>query len=187
MDAQDGELWDRVRSGDADALGVLFDRYADAVYAFAFRRTASAAAAEDVVQATFLATWKRLQGRDPGPLTEPTVRAWLLAVAHNECRAVARSARRLRAVVERLPVPEHDPDHAARVAVQVDDERQMSDVRRAVGKLPRHERETLELVVWSGLTIAEAAVVLGVAEGTVKARLHRYRRRLPQLLVQEPS
>ena len=51
-----------------------------------------------------------------------------------------------------------------------------------VAKLPRHERETLELVVWAGLTQAEAADALGVPVGTVKARLHRTRRRFPDLL-----
>ncbi|WP_432935881.1 RNA polymerase sigma factor [Kribbella sp. CA-253562] len=58
----------------------------------------------------------------------------------------------------------------------------MSAVRRALAKLPRHEQETLELVVWAGLTVAETAAALGVAEGTVKARLHRTRRRFPDLL-----
>jgi RNA polymerase sigma-70 factor (ECF subfamily) len=58
----------------------------------------------------------------------------------------------------------------------------MSAIRRAMAELPRHERETLELVVWSGLTMAEAADALGVPVGTVKARLHRARRRFPDLL-----
>jgi RNA polymerase sigma-70 factor, ECF subfamily len=178
----DTELWDRMRDGDRTALGELFDRYADQVHAFAFRRTASWAAAEDVVQATFLSTWRRFERNDPGPLTGPTARGWLLVVAANECRNLTRAARRLRAVVDRLPAPSHDPDHAADVARRLDDERRMSEVRRALAKLPRHERETLELVVWSGLTQAEAAAALGIAEGTVKARLHRARRRLPDLL-----
>jgi RNA polymerase sigma-70 factor, ECF subfamily len=173
-----------MRDGDRTAVGELFDRYADQVHAFAFRRTASWAAAEDVVQATFLSTWRRFERNDPGPLTGPTARGWLLVVAANECRNLTRAARRLRAVVDRLPAPSHDPDHAADVARRLDDERRMSEVRRALAKLPRHERETLELVVWSGLTQAEAAAALGIAEGTVKARLHRARRRLPDLLSQ---
>jgi RNA polymerase sigma-70 factor, ECF subfamily len=41
----DPELWERLRSGDHFALGELFDRYADDVHAFAFRRTASWSAA----------------------------------------------------------------------------------------------------------------------------------------------
>jgi RNA polymerase sigma-70 factor (ECF subfamily) len=178
----DSVLWDRLRDGDREALGLLFDRYADDVHAFAFRRTASWAAAEDVVQTTFLSTWRRFQRNPPGPLTAPSARGWLLIVAANECRTLHRTTRRIRGMVERLPEPVNQPDHAAAVAKRLDDERQMSAVRRALAKLPRHEQETLELVVWAGLTIAETAAALGVPEGTVKARLHRTRRRFPDLL-----
>lgn len=180
--AADGELWDRLRDGDHDALGALFDRYADDVHAFAFRRTASWAAAEDVVQATFLTTWRRFQRDPPGPLQGATARGWLLVVAGNECKSLFRAAKRLRALADRLPEPSAGADHAAEVARRLDDERRMSATRRALARLPRHERETLELVVWSGLTMAETAAALGVPEGTVKARLHRARRRLPDLL-----
>lgn len=178
----DAELWDRLRQGDQLALGELFDRYADQVHAFAFRRTASWATAEDVVQATFLSTWRRFQRNPPGPLTGPTARGWLLVVAGNECRSLHRAAQRFRSLVDRLPDPQPSADHAADVARRLDDERRMSAIRRAVAKLPRHERETLELVVWSGLTLAEAADALGIPVGTVKARLHRTRRRFPDLL-----
>jgi RNA polymerase sigma-70 factor (ECF subfamily) len=63
----DPDLWDRLRSGDHRALGELFDRYADDVHAFAFRRTASWSTADDIVQATFLNTWRRFQRNPPGP------------------------------------------------------------------------------------------------------------------------
>ncbi|MFC6160347.1 RNA polymerase sigma factor [Kribbella jiaozuonensis] len=178
----DTELWERLRVGDHFALGELFDRYADDVRAFAFRRTASWSTADDVVQSTFLSTWRRFQRNPPGPLTASSARGWLLVVAGNECRALARTAARLRNVLTRLPDPAPDDDHAPDVARRLDDERQMSAIRRAVAELPRHERETLELVVWSGLTTAEAADALGVPVGTVKARLHRTRRRFPDLL-----
>jgi len=178
----DPDLWERLRVGDHFALGELFDRYADDVRAFAFRRTASWSTADDVVQATFLNTWRRFQRNPPGPLAGPTARGWLLMVAANECRSLFRTANRLRNLLDRLPDPAPDRDHAPEVARRLDDERRMSVIRRAVAKLPRHERETLELVVWSGLTVAEAADALGVPVGTVKARLHRTRRRFPDLL-----
>ena len=178
----DPELWERLRTGDHFALGELFDRYADDVHAFAFRRTASWSTAEDVVQATFLNTWRRFQRNPPGPLTGTSARGWLLMVAANECRALFRTASRLRRLLDRLPDPAPDGDHAPEVARRLDDERQMSAIRRAVAKLPRHERETVELVVWSGLTMTEAADALRVPVGTVKARLHRTRRRFPDLL-----
>ncbi|MFK4085087.1 RNA polymerase sigma factor [Kribbella sp. NPDC020789] len=178
----DHDLWERLREGDHLALGELFDRHADAVHAFAFRRTASWSTAEDVVQTTFLNTWRRFQRNPPGPLTVPSALGWLLVVARNECRTLARTAARIRALVERLPAPEPIGDQLADVDRRLDDERRMSAIRRAVDRLPRHERETLELVVWSGLTQAEAAHALGVPVGTVKARLHRARRRFPDLV-----
>ncbi len=180
--ASDHELWSRLRDGDQEALGELFDRHADAVHAFAFRRTASWATAEDIVQATFLNTWRRFQRTPPGPLTSSSARGWLLVVASNECRTLARTAARFRNLLDRLPDPTHAGDHAGNVIQRLDDERRMSQVRRAVDKLPRHERDTLELVVWAGLTQAEAADALGVPIGTVKARLHRTRRRFPELM-----
>jgi RNA polymerase sigma-70 factor, ECF subfamily len=180
--ATDAYLWDRVRDGDAAALGELYDRHAAAVYGFAFRRTASWTAAEDVLQTTFLRAWRTLTSGRHGPLRGTSARGWLLVVAGSECRNAFRAARRMRQLVERLPAPEAGPDHATEVARRVDDQRRMSAVRQAVDKLPRHERETLELVTWAGLSIAETAAALGVPEGTVKARLHRARKRLPDLV-----
>lgn len=180
--ATNAYLWDRVRDGDAAALGELYDRHAAAVYGFVFRRTASWSVAEDVLQTTFLRAWKSLASGRHGPLRGTSARGWLLVVAGSECRNASRTARRLRQLVERLPDPEAGADHAAEVARRVDDERRMSAVRQAVGKLPRHERETLELVTWAGLSIVETAAALGVPEGTVKARLHRARKRLPDLV-----
>ncbi|MDX6239816.1 MAG: polymerase sigma-70 factor, subfamily, partial [Kribbellaceae bacterium] len=55
----DRDLWNRLRSADQHALTDLFHRHSDAVYNFAFRRTSSWSAAEDIVQATFTALWRR--------------------------------------------------------------------------------------------------------------------------------
>ena len=55
----DRGLWSRLAEADDAALTELYRRHCDAVYNFAFRRTASWAAAEDVVQATFTAVWRR--------------------------------------------------------------------------------------------------------------------------------
>jgi RNA polymerase sigma-70 factor (ECF subfamily) len=184
-DRSDQELWRDAQTGDAEALGCLFDRHARAVYNHAFRRTASWSAAEEVVQLTFLTAW-RYAGRPDAPaLRYESALPWLLTVAGNECRNLGRAGRRFRALLDRLPRERHEPDPAPEVAQRVDDERQMSAVRRAVRRLPRHERETLELVTWSGLSVAEAADALGVPVGTVKARLFRARSRLAGLLAPE--
>src|SRR5215469_11716637 len=70
----------RLRAGDPDAFGVLFDEYARAVYNLGFRLTGDWSAAEEAVSLTFLEAW-RLRGRiDPGG--EP-LRPWLLGIAVN--------------------------------------------------------------------------------------------------------
>ena len=60
----------------------------------------------------------------------------------------------------------------------------MAEVRGAMAQIPAHERTTIELVLWSGLSLAQAAAVLQVAEGTVKSRLARGRSHLARLLEQ---
>ena len=65
---------------------------------------------------------------------------------------------------------------------RLDDERRMTQVRAAVRVLPRHQRVVVELVVWSGLSLAETATALGVAEDTVKSRLSRAKARLGVVL-----
>lgn len=182
--AADPDDWERLRAGDPTGLRAVYEEHVDAVFRFAFRRTASVASAEDVTQAVFASVWRQAgTGRLPA-LTLPTARPLLLRIAHNEWRNLERSGRRRRALQDRL---EHTgtpsvADHADDVASRVDDERRMAEVRRALAALPSGQREAVELVLWEELSIAEAAHALGVAEGTVKSRVSRARKRLGEML-----
>jgi len=182
--ATDADLWHRLITGDREALGELFDRHGNAIYNFAFRRTASWSMAEEVVQATFLTIWRRATDRNLQPLTHPSALPWLLGVAGHEGQNATRSLRRAEGRRNRVHPPEPLADHADDVAARIDDERRMAEVRRAMAQIPVQERNTIELVLWSGLSLAEAADVLHVAEGTVKSRLARGRSHLARLLSQ---
>ncbi|WRZ78861.1 RNA polymerase sigma factor [Streptomyces sp. NBC_01022] len=109
---------------------------------------------------------------------------WLLGIADRLLSNTRRRLRRAEALLRRL-VSHDEPagDHADRVAGLVDDERRMSQIHRALARLPRHERDVVELCVWSGLDQQAAAATPGVAVGTVKSRLHRARQRLGADLV----
>jgi RNA polymerase sigma-70 factor, ECF subfamily len=150
-------------------------RHVDAVCNFAFRRTASWSVAEDAVQATFSTLWRRARGGGLPPLRLSSARPLLLTMAGHECANLLRSQRRRARLLRRLHPSPDAADHAPQVAERVDDELQMSEVRRAMRTLPPSQREAIELVVWSQLSVAEAAEALGVAEGTVKSRLSRGR------------
>lgn len=171
----DGELWRRAAGGDQDAFAALFDRHSRAVYNHCFRLTASWAAAEDLTSTVFLLAWRK---RGRAEVAGGSLRPWLLGVATNAARSERRSARRRLALLDRVPAARDTADHADEVAGRVDDERRMAELLDEVVRLPRGEREALTLCVWSGLSYADAATALGIAEVSVRSRMSRARARL---------
>ncbi|HET6858993.1 MAG TPA: sigma-70 family RNA polymerase sigma factor [Streptomyces sp.] len=177
----DRELWARAVDGDQEAFGRIFDRHGKTVYNHLFRRTADWSEAEDLTSTVFLHAWRR---RSETVLDRDSALPWLLGIADRLLSNTRRRLRRAEALLSRL-VSHDEPvgDHADRVVGRVDDERRMSEIHRALARLPRHERDVVELCMWSGLDQQGAAAALGVAVGTVKSRLHRARRRLGADLV----
>lgn len=175
----DTNLRKRIRAGDHNAFGELFDAYARSVYNHAFRLTGEWSTAEDVVSLTFLEAWRlreRLDEEGGSP------RPWLLGIATNVTRNTRRAARRHAAALARLPREETVRDFADEVAERLDDSAQLAVVRTALGRLRRAEREVLALCVWSGLDYGAAAQALEVPVGTVRSRLSRGRDHLRRLL-----
>ncbi len=147
----------RVRAGDHHEFGLLFEEHARAVYNHAFRLTGNWSAAEEVVSLTFLEAW-RLRGtvRPDGGSLLP----WLLGIALNVARNVARAARRQQAAMSRLPKAADVPDFADDLAGRLDDAERLEKIHAAMSGLRRTERDVLALCVWSGLNYAEAAEAL---------------------------
>jgi len=180
VQAADEELWAKAVSGDQAAFGVLFDRHSKAIYNHCFRLTASWAMAEDATQSTFLTAWRK---RDRVRLINDSVLPWLLSVATNAVRGERRSARRWLAALLRMPLDrDATVELADEVADRVDDIRRMRSVLAAVRRLPRAEREALMLCVWSSVSYADAATLLGISESSVRARVSRARGRLNRVL-----
>jgi RNA polymerase sigma factor (sigma-70 family) len=173
------DLRARVRAGDHDAFGTLFDQNARAVYNLGFRLTGDWSAAEEVVSLTFLEAWRKHAEIEPDG---GELRPWLLGIAVNVSRNLGRAARRYRAAMGRLPPPPPVPDFAEDVAGRLDDGAAVREAVRAVATLGRAERELIALCVWSGLDYASAAVALGLPVGTVRSRLSRSRRKLRALM-----
>ncbi len=173
----DGALWSRSRLGDADALGVLFERHARAIRTYCFRRTGDVAAADDLTSATFLEAWRR---RDVA-LDADSVLPWLYGVATNVVRNHRRSLNRFRVAIARMPRERDQPDFAPDAHERVACEQQMRDVLDIVRRLPRAEQEVLALCAWQGLDATDAAAALGLAPASVRARLSRARRRVATL------
>ena len=168
-----------VRAGDPDAFRELFDAYARSVYNHAYRLMGDWSAAEDVVSLTYLEAW-RLRDRVEGGDEAGSLRPWLLGIATNVGLNFRRAARRHADALTRLPRAEVVPDPADEVAARLDGRDQIARTVAALACLRASDREVLALA-WSGLDHAEIAQALGVAEGTVRSRLSRARRRLARL------
>jgi RNA polymerase sigma-70 factor (ECF subfamily) len=165
----------RIRAGDPDTFGSLFDDYARAVYNHAFRLTGDWSAAEDVLSLTFLEAWRL---RETVELTGGSLRPWLLGIATNTARNIRRAARRHEAAVCRLPRDEVFPDFAEDLIDRIDDAGQIALLQTALSRLRRAEREVVALCLWSGLDYVAAARALGIPVGTVRSRLSRARKKL---------
>jgi RNA polymerase sigma-70 factor (ECF subfamily) len=158
----------RIRGGDPDAFGLLFDADARAVYNLAFRLTGDWSAAEDAVSLTFLEAW-RLRARVDIDGGSP--RPWLLGIAVNVVRNSSRARRRHQAALSRLRPPPEVPDFADSLAARIDDTVRLTRLRAAMAGLNQGEREVIALCAWSGLDYEQAARALGVPTGTIRSRL----------------
>jgi RNA polymerase sigma factor (sigma-70 family) len=168
--------WPLALAGQGEAFGRVFDRHRDRVYRHVFRLVATPADADDAVAITFLEAWRN---RERVRFVNGSVLPWLLVTATNVSSTLRRSARRHRALLDRLPADTVAPDHAE----ALDD----GDAQHALRSLSTADQRVITLCVLEGLAEREAAAVLGVPVGTVKSRLSRAKARLAAQVPHPPG
>jgi RNA polymerase sigma-70 factor, ECF subfamily len=159
----------RARS-DPAAFGALYRAYVDRIYAFAYRRTWTREAAEDVTAATFERALRHLErfdvdGAGFGP--------WLFRIAANELVDHYRREGRTRS--DRGQRGLHVlAGHAVEDDVDtIEREDEVRDMIEALGTLrPRYQR-ALTLRYLSGLSADEAATAMGCSKPVLAVTLHR--------------
>ncbi len=179
----------RMAAGSEAALETLYDRYAGAIFAAAYRLTSDRGTAEEVVQETFLALWNRAETFDP---RAGSLSAWLHTIARN------RTIDRLRALGRRPTLvalssasgPDEDATQAldrlvsggsivggATPAPRPEDAMVGEGLREAIRavlvEMPEQERTVILLAYQEELSQVEIAERLGWPLGTVKTRTRR--------------
>jgi RNA polymerase sigma factor (sigma-70 family) len=156
-DASDAALGAALNDGDQHALAALYDRHMPGIYDFLARYLRDPAAAEDVVQTTFVRAWERRETlREPGG-----VRAWLFRIAHNLATNQLTRARRQDQVEDHselaAPGPGPEQEAAANESAEL--------VWAAASSLEPRQYAVLDLCIRRELSTREVADVLGLPVG----------------------
>lgn len=165
----------RARAGDTRAFERIYREHSGRVYGLCLRMTRDAHLAEECTQETFLNAWRAL-GRFE---TRSSIGTWLHRIAVN----VSLAKRRKGAPVESLP----EDDEAEMGDWTLETPVEVREIEAAIDALPDGARDALVLHALYGYSHEEAAQMLGLAEGTCKAQLHRARRLLRDRLGMEVS
>ncbi len=160
----DADLVAAVVIRDRGALRVLHERHSPWLVARLRRRCSDADVVAEAVQDTWLAVWKapRWDGRGE-------VGAWLWGIAIRRLIGVQRRRHRW------IPTASRSDDVVVAVEDRVLLGVEHGDLAGALGALSPELRAVVQATVLDGLTMKEAAMLLGIPRGTVKSRLSRAR------------
>jgi RNA polymerase sigma-70 factor (ECF subfamily) len=162
-----GELLRRAGRGDQSSFAELYDALSPLVYGVVLKVVRDPSHAEEVAQEVFVELW-RLAARFDG--TKGSAKTWAATLAHRRAIDRVRSEQATRVRQDR------DANQTIRnerdvVAAEVESSFDQVRVRRALTQLSELQREAVELAYFGGHTYREVAVLLDVAEGTVKSRI----------------
>lgn len=158
----DAALLAELRTGHPEAARALYDTYGPCVYAFARRRTGDAELSREIVQDVMTNVWRSAERFDS---SKGSLRAWVFQIARNATIDAGRKKRSRPTLVTELP---HVEDPTATDDLEVLFRSWL--IAAALERLHDDHRAVIELVYFQQLKVAEAADLLGLAEGTVKSR-----------------
>jgi RNA polymerase sigma-70 factor (ECF subfamily) len=169
MGESEKEILGRCAAGDCSAFGGIVDAYQDRIYSFALRLLKDPVAAEEAAQEAFVKAFRAVASYDPAQPFAP----WLFRIAHNACMDALRAGGRT-VSIDHEDFPDL-PDGQRAVDETVGDAIDSERIEALLASLPPIYSEALLLQYREDMGPADIARVMGVPEGTVKARLFRGR------------
>jgi RNA polymerase sigma-70 factor (ECF subfamily) len=182
--AADAALIKRMALGDESAVGPLYDRYGQVLYALAYRIVALQADAEEVVAEAFAQAWREAGKFEAG---RGSVGAWLATIARSRALDLVRARSRRIRITDTAAQSEPDgslgmsrsqPDPAT----QAETAERRRQVAAALGTLADPQRQAIELAYFEGLSHSEIAERLQEPLGTIKTRVRLGMQKLRDVL-----
>ena len=162
------DLLIRIAKGDKPALAQLFAQESARLIGVALRIVRRRDLAEEVVQETFVAAWRRADQFDPAL---GHGRAWLTTIARNRALNLLRDSSRIEYHDEDVLADMGDRVGEAMAAFQALSDR--DSLKHCLGQLDEPKRRAILLCYVTGLNHGEAAASMNAPLGTVKAWIRR--------------
>ncbi len=177
----DGALMRAFAARDAAAADRLYGRFASRIYGLGIVMLGSDAAAQDLVQDTFVKLWRNADRYDA---TRGKLETWILLVARSlAIDGLRRRVLEVRSLEATGRPREDDPAAGPEELAETGD---MADrARRAMARLSGEQRAALELAYFGGKTSAEVAELEGIPVGTAKTRIRTALLRLREAMSEE--
>lgn len=179
MDAlSDNSLMLKVKAGNLDLMGLLFERYHKPLFGFLYHTTGQVAHSEDLVQTVF---YRMLKYRHTFS-GEGEFRTWMYHLARNVVIDAHRKNSKtsyqsdMASVMENMGV---SPDAEAKI----EREQQKEMLQRALQLLSIEHREVLVLSRFQELSYKEIAEILKTSEGNIKIKVHRAMKELKEIFL----
>lgn len=162
---EEKELIAWLRSGDSNAVGLLYDRYSPALYGVIFRIVRSDELAEDILQEAFIKIWRSFPQFDE---SRGRLFTWLINIARNlaidNYRAIRRDPTQNRAVELDVDIVDAEQNWSFNPDI--------IGLRELMRALKPEQLHIIERVYFGGMTLTETAEEIAIPVGTVKTRLH---------------
>jgi RNA polymerase sigma-70 factor (ECF subfamily) len=172
----DRDIHDHLQAGrHRAAFEAVLPRYRERVFRLALSILRDSTAAEDAAQDVFVRLWRAL----PGYNGNAALSTWIYAITRNTCISLLRKRRPQVSLDESL----FDDDEGAglQLAAPEQDDSAVVSVEKLLSQLPERYRQAVTLFYMEDQSYEQTALALGLPLGTVKALLHRARKRLIEL------
>lgn len=157
----DEEILKRLSQKDKDALYIIYDKYAGALYGVIIRMCRDKGNAEDLLQETFIKIWQKIDSYDA---SRGKFYTWAYRIAKN---TTLNSLRKPKSLIQTEDLSVHK-DKA-----QTEPTPNYAELTGAIQKLEPHHQEAIALVYFRGYTHREAYEEMGVPLGTFKSYIRQ--------------
>ncbi|MEM8846448.1 MAG: RNA polymerase sigma factor [Bacteroidota bacterium] len=179
QDLTDNALMLKVKKGDLDKLGLLYERHKKKLFGFFYNLGNNPSVSEDLVQNVFV---RMLQYKNSFS-GDGAFAAWMFRMARNVNYDYHKKTMKTEFSGNSFNIEIKDPMNDE-LNEEMEAEGNNALLRRAMAKLSEEKRQLLVLTKYKGLKFSELAEVIGCSEGAAKVRVHRALKELRSIFLE---